>query len=507
MGGFFAHTSGAGVGFTCLAETTYSGVLDSIVNDIGTGTINGWSLYDDQRVSGTGNFIVAYGNMGSTDGASVAAMCDWISGSSTSSVAGNRWSSNVGNSAITEIYPSRTQISFDTKTWFTATSIPVLSGTNGFSWSFTINTPYTGTSFLANPYYVKLQHYIVLRQVSSQKTFYVLLAKPDSPCDILRVQVFESWNATTHVGTNGSNQEILRGLDQPDTTFWNNNWDNQPVRYLLWLLPDVFGIWASFGSGPTTRVVKYDFAYAGNLDTSAVRSNDTNALVFGCSNNALSGFGVALNVSPYGGYSANSNAGNTGGMRCLRTLQGEPWSHPSATQSGSYRPSGWFPNNQYAPYPRAMPYHNRIDAPFLDVNNRIQFTEFDVYNVGNNGAYGAFQNQYTGFTGSSGPEGKRGMLRYVKCPMYNPIGGLLTTYGPADDGNTYVMFKTYYCQVANGSITSPIGRYLDVGEEEKMTGWASTEKIPGSSNPLGEVVIIASPDVWWYRWLMMPINL
>ena len=494
MAGFFAHISGAGVGFTCLAEATYSGVLDSIVADVSaSGGANGWTVYDDQRVSGTGNFLVGLGNIGGYDAGPSNAYCDWNSGSSTANVANSRWNNNGGNGAGTELYPGKTNISFDAKNWYLVNTLPGLSGGSNTNWSFALSTNYSGTTFTAQPYYVKLQKYIVLKCSHAQKDFYVLLARPDSPCDILRVQVFEAWDNSAHSGTNGSNQEILRGLDGPDTTFWSNNWDQQPCRYLLWLLPGAFAIWAGFGAGPTDRVIQYDFAYAGNLDTTNLRSNDSNALVFACSNQRLSGFGVNSNNQNYTqGLFANSFGGLWGGARVLRTLQGDLWSMVSGTPSGSIRPSGWNPTNQYGIWPRAATYLDRVDIAWLDRSNRFLFTELDVYQMGSSALN----------TGSFYSEGKRGQMRYIRFPVGNPSGGHLMTIGPADDGNTYVMVKSFY--TSNPGV-NPSGSYAfnDFGQENKMSGFAYTRKF----GPLGEVNALGNSDVVWLRWFMMPTNI
>ena len=499
MAGFFNHIGGATVGTTPLPETTFSGILDSIVSDIGAG-VNGWTLYDDQRVSGTGNFIIANGNVGGIDSGGSAGEAAWTSGSSTPP-SNTNWQASAGNQAQTEFYPGRSLISFDKTNWYQVTNIPALTGASNQFWTFTLNTNYSGTTFTNQQYYVKLQHYIVLQCSSSQKTFYVLLAKPDSTCNILRVQAFETWSTSSHTGTVPSNQEIIRGSDSPETIFWNNNWDNQPVKYMLWLLPHAMGIWAGWGSGPTSRTPMYDFAYIGNLDLTGLPTSgtDTNALVFGCSNQQLSGFGINFSQNIATGYAANSMGGLMGGMRCLRTLNSESWAPPISSTS---RPNGWHPANQYAPYPRGMSYMQRLDATGPDIGGRVQFTELDVYQMGG-GSTSTTGTNYTPGSGTGYTEGKRGMMRYVRVPVNNPSGLHLSTVGPGDDGNTYIMFRTFYGQATSASGNSYT--FYDGGNEAKLTAFAWGRKAT-TTNP-SDIQTGSASSIRWIRWFMMPTNL
>lgn len=487
MAGFFPHMNGNPTEFVALPETTYSGVLDSIVADVGVG-INGWTLYDDMRVSGVNFPIAAYGNVGGVDSVTAVAWGAFSSGSALPLTA-SYWSPSAGNSIGADQYPGRTQISVDKVNWYT---IADRARYIGGRWTFSLDRPYAQSTVSGVPYFVKMTKYIVLKCTSLKKSFYVLLARPDSACDILRVQIFEDWDNVNHVGTNGSNMEIMRGTGYPDIAYWDNNWDNQPVKYMLWLLPDVFGLWASFGTAPVGVDVNVyaDFCYAGNLDTTGIRDSDPGALVWGCTHMRLSGFGVLYGQLWNQAMTANSMNGNVGGLRCLRTLQGEYWSMP-LPGTGS-RPNGWNVSNQYALSPRAMTYHHRVDSGLLDLGGRVQFTEFDVYQTGMSAGTMMFN------------EGKRGMMRYVKCPVNNPSGCHLVTLGPAEDGNTYIIFRVsppfryaMYNSLASG----------DIEDVSKVSSFAYSAKYTGSSANLGEIYIPSPSDVILFRWFMMPINL
>jgi hypothetical protein len=515
---FFAHISGAGVGLTAtLPETTYSGVLGSIMADLSTsiasGTSYNWTLYDTQTGSaGAATPIIAFGNIGGLDYQTAAGQAVWNSGSLSSST--NGWGTNVGNGAGTELYASRTLIGLGPSgnfNWYEVATTPGVSGGASGYWGFSLSSSYSGTGFTGS-YGVKLQNYIVLKNNSTIKPFYVLIARPDSACDILRIQVFETWNSGTGTGTLGSNMEIMRGTDSPDTTFYGPgtgslSWDAQPVRYMIWFLQEALALWVSFGSGPTQRVIRYDFAYAGNLDTTNLRSGDTDALAFLCSNTQLSGFFAFLNAGVQYNQNSYTSAyyGCTGGARVLRTVQGEGWGMPGGIQGTvSTRPFNWNMNNQYQVWSRGMPAFYGIDRASLDFRGNMQFSELDLYHMGGTGQLSASQ-------GFSYNECKRGQLRYVRVPIMNPTGGHLVTYGPADDGNTYVLFNAHYPQQPATSGTSYNSN--DAGVNGAFTSFGAAGKLAGGGTIAqpGELLIPGQAGITqfghFHRWFMMPINL
>jgi hypothetical protein len=527
---FFPHigTSAVGFQFTALAETTFSGVLDSIVSDLGAG-IGNWSLWDDQRVSGSGNFITAYGNCGGNDTGATTNFTAWTNGQNVPSTGGaGYWGS--ANGINTEAYPLRTSMSFDKgNNWYVIQNVPTSASGGGSvsNWGFNIDRNYAGTTFTTGqPYWVKLTKYIILQYTSAQKTFYVLLARPDSACDILRVQVYETWNNSTHVGTNPGPMEIMRGSDVTENVYWNNNWDAQPVKYMLWLLPEVFGLWAGYGSGQAASTYaistknignqlfkRSDFVYIGNLDTSQVRTNDPNALVFACSNTQLSGFASWWNALYGNTPNPNTPGGSFGAMRCLRTLQGELWSMPSGGNNVS-RPALWNMNNQYAVWPRTMPYHYRLDSTLADTLYRTQCAEVDVYHVGgpnalwgSAGGTGSIMNT----TGSAYNEGKRGTMRYLKFPSFNPSGGHLMQLNSADDGNIYILFRATWPQRSAGVTTFPGATNYNlndssVGSDSSFAAMSSFA-YSAKTGQIGEVTVASQNTSVVFRWFMMPINL
>jgi hypothetical protein len=510
---FFPHVGGASTAYNPLAETTFDSILDSIVLDVGAGQ-NGWTLYDDQRTLGTTNFIQAYGNYGGVEGPAggTTALTNWTTGTSAAPNSSN-WASAAGNNAGTELYAGRTQIALSSSNnngWYTVNSTASLIG--GL-WNFTLTTNFTGSTYSNGPYFVKLQKYIVLRSTGSlNKTYYMLLARPDSACDILRVQAWETWTSGSATGTVAGPMEIMRGTETCDTVNFTSgtgagSWGGMPVKYMLWLLPSgVFGLWAGLGSCITNAQPRSDFCYAGPLDTTGVTGSDSNAVVFVCSNTQLSGFGAWPQTAYNQTFSQGTLGGNTSAARCLRTLAGEAWSMP-ISGANSTRPNGWNPNNQYTLWPRGMPYFWATDRAQLDQGGRVQYTEFDLYQVGGN-SLGQGVNSWNP-SGSAFNEGKRGTLAYLKCPITNPSGLHLVTIGAGPDALNYVMFKVWYPQ----GTAAPYNTYrqYDIGGlssvEEKLTGFASSWKITGAAaTPLGDLGGTTSAWIMWYRWLLMPIN-
>jgi hypothetical protein len=99
------------------------------------------------------------------------------------------------------------------------------------------------------------------------------------------------------------------------------------------------------------------------------------------------------------------------------------------------------------------------------------------------------------------------MIRYVKCPVMNPSGMHMSTFGPADDGNTYLMIR-----VPDPGTQAPRTFYssymsFDIGNEIKMSGWAAALDKTANTG-LGEVATAATySPTFQFRFLLLPINL
>jgi hypothetical protein len=448
VAGFFPHTGGSPSGYTALPQTTYATILDDIVADVTAqaGT-NGWSVFDDQR-SGYTPLVLP---------------CN---------VAGLNWSQGITftNGSQTISYGTygrfkrswlvgSAQVSTDQANWYTINALT--NQTSG-----TLDRNFTGTGGAFHQAYEKSGPYIVLKCTSSQKTFYVLLARPVSIGISLRIQIFETWNASTHVGSNGGPMEELRAWE--DGT---GGTTALPLQYMLFLLPDVFGLWCgSPGAGGQS-----DFFYAGNLNP--LRVGDGTCLLQACSNQDLSG--IYPSLSP----AYNSGGSAIGGASVFRNLAGALWVPP--TTNGSYALS-----NNYIIYPRGFYYAFGVDRTNLDDAAKFQFCEMDAYWGGASGA------------GFDKNEGKRGQLRYLMCPVMNPSGLHLASLGPADDGNVYVLFRTTYPQQVQSGIAS-YSTQDAIYNAAAASGFAFSSR----TGNLGEVYANNSTTGAFTRWFMMPTNL
>ena len=456
MAGFFPHTGGAPAGYSALPVSTFATILDDLVADIGAGQ-NGWTLFDDQRVGFTPLILpcnVCGLNLSGqglvfTNGAATLGQVsygrfrrNWITGGGTTG----------------------SFISVDQVNWYYLAAIATqVAATLDRNFTGTTTTTATGHNV-----YEKSGPYIVLKCTSSQKTFYVLLCRPMSYGIGLRVQVFETWNAGTHTGTNPGPQEEMRCFEDGQGRSGATK-----LQYLFFPLPDVLGLWLR-GAPSEGGVVNADFFYCGNL--TPLRVGDTTCLISACTNQDLSGISVYPNIA----YNAT---GRVGGASMFRNIAGVTWVDPRAVAS-------YLDDSSYSIVPRGSSYHWGIDRTNLDDSAKFQFCELDAYFAGSSG---------NGFTQN---EGKRGELKYIKVPVMNPSGMGLASLGPADDGNTYILFRS------SGSPTIPAlpTTYNWDGIYNVIVGggfcWGQR------NGSLGEVYFAANNYILFNTlWMMMPINL
>lgn len=456
MAGFFPHTGGAATGYSTLPMTTFSTILDDIVADVtAQNNTNGWSVHDDQRTGFTP--LVLPSNVGGLNITGLGMVFTNTSMALSQASYGRFRRNWVTGVSGTQISPNQTD-------WFYCTAIASQTAA-------TLNVNYTGTTTIAGTtghnIYEKSGPYVVLKCTSAQKTFYVLIARPVSYGDSLRIQVYETWNPATHTGTNPSPQETMRAYEDGQ-----GRSGSTPLKYVLFLLPDVFTIWVG-GSPSEPGVILEDLYYAGNL--SALRAGDTTCLLAACTNQDLSGVGVSASLT-------YSSAGRCGGATMFKNVTGTTWTDPRAV--GSYNESC-----NYAVMARGLSYIWGIERTNLDDGAKFQFCEMDAYMAG--GASSGFDRN----------EGKRGELRYIKAPIMNPSGLHLASLGPADDGNTYMLLRSAVPNAAGGLVTSYSG---DVSYNNNP---ASGFACGGRSGTLGEIVVQSVYTVLSPRWFMMPINL
>lgn len=461
MGGFFPHTGGSPSGYSVLPTSTFNTILDDIVADLNSqgGSVNGWSLHDDQRTGFTPLILpVHVGGLNNQTSNQIGIVATNGSAAITQTSYGSFQYFITGASG--------TQISWDQTNWYYCSAITSQVAA-------TLDRNYTGTTLTGSTghnWYEKSGAYIVLKCTSSQKTFYVLLARQVSYAVALRVQIFETWNAGTHTGTAGGPQESLRAFENGQ-----GRAGTAALQYIFFALPDTFGLWLS-GSPAESGVVKSDFFYAGNL--TPLRVGDSTCLLQACTHQGLSGIGSTTSPA----LASTGSLGLLGGASCLRTIAGVQWVDPRAVDSYDNR-------TNYAVVPRGSPYFFGLDRTNLDDAAKFQFCEFDAY-------YGGL-----GGSGFDKNEGKRGELKYLKCPVSNPSGMHLASLGPADDGNTYLLLRMTGSPLIPGNPTSVNGDVLASGASASGFSYAVRT---GTS---GEVVVASVSAGFSPKWLMMPINL
>ena len=492
MAGFYPHIGTSFGTYTALARVSASAFLDSLVGDLTGntgGTINGWSLYDDLRSNGSsyplwvpvmtngGGVLNSYNSPGVNSfyfvSGSITATSylpwgfDFRVNLSTVPGTGTVIGSGTGGATTISIDPTGTNVY---QAYVSSVTLNYVTAT--------LDRNYAQATAGCRIFWKKLIRYVVFKQTSGTKTFYVLVAQTHETVGgpQMYIQVYEGWNATTHQGTVGSAIE--------HTPFWVEMGINPraSMRYVVWFIPEVFAIWTS--GDPVWGSPNEKFSYVGNMDTSGLRSGDADALVFIPADTTLTGFHnntIATNQT--------ARTAMAGASQCLRTLQGEPWSMPDGISSGYYF------RNQYYPFPRGKWYAFGGGNGTVDSAARFQYTDLDLYH-GDHAFYGE--------SSMGQNEGRRGALRYVKIPTSNPSGMHLGTIGPAADGATYMFIRQ------NNTIISRINQNVAVAYDNNQwgstnplaTGWSWSVIYGGYQ---GEVSSSAG-GIGSYNWLMMPIS-
>jgi hypothetical protein len=498
---FFAHIGALNApvgGYTVSAISALNTVLDNIVADVAAavtaGTNNGWTLHDDQRNGSApntstlwaipaNNNVHGFTGQGYPNGYVVAAGATSMTHNSYSAPSGwgmnRKWVANqtkvlLGNS-------SNSPWTVVGTTTHTVTAIPNdYTATLGTGWSYTALAS-TSDGTQNNSSVMELaQGYIILKCTSTQKTFYVAIIRPISTGDGLRCQVFETWDNTTHIGTGCSYQEILRAYTSPTAL-------TAPLQYMLWLLPDAFGLWIN---GDVSIAPLYgncwisDFYYAGNL--TPYRAGETSCLIAACTNTEQSML-VAV-----GSLTSAGSTGTTGGSAFSA-------SYREVTKATIQIFGNLYPgiNNKWVmqrfhsadPYTHSLLVANGITylditLPLFDELGLLQLQQFDVYDIPN-ATYSRI-----------GQTGKRGTVKYLRTPVGNPSGYGLYSFGPGDDGHAYIMFYgglAYSAIAWAGQPGSVNGATANPGDQYAMTAFAQNSQ--------------GGTRMGYWRYFLMPIDI
>lgn len=446
---YFPHTGGSYQHFTPLALSTFNNVLSDIIADVGGGT-NGWTVFDDQRTL-SGHAGGTYSVLLNVGGAQI------VGGAYGSTWAASTALTGTGTRYLRSFIPTVSEVSPDGGTnWRVVSAVASdVAATLGVAWTGVLTQIKTAVE--------KVFGYVVLKYTSTQKTYYVQIIRPKSYADLVRIRCWETWDAGTHVGTGQLGpEEIVRAYSGQKT-------GTTSVQYVMFLLADAFVFWGGGDPAQVGTTNYWDLYYAGNLNPLRGAADYANAFFQASSSQELSGFYL---TAP-----AIGATGLTGGGILYRAINGTTWS-PTTYQNDC---SG-------VVHPRGMTYLDDVTRPLLDESGKLQFVDCDVYQ-----ASGMSQAQIT--------DGKRGDLRYLKLSCGNPSAQHLSTFGPADDGNTYMMLRTSYpMQVCSGAAAT-----IDSGATgiNAPTGFGFTTR----SGQLMEInVATASPIALW-RFFLLPTNL
>lgn len=437
---------------------TFSSTLAQIVADVGAG-INGWTVYDDQRETTT--YLIPT-MMGGSNSSAASCFITFTNGRvGVTGTANQTYFSASWLIAAT----TGTQITNDSGSNF----YTVTSQQNNSNASLDRN--YTGAS--TNNHYTmeKPQGYLVLKQTSAQKSFYVKIDRPNTYGDLLRFQTFESWNSTTHSGTNGAPQEIVRAYDNGMLHHAQTK-----ISYIMWLLPDAFAFYGGADPNEYSIGAYNDLFYAGNL--TPYRNGDTNCLTQACTNQAMSSFSVSNNPA------STTYAASWGASIMLRNAAGDvTWIDPAINGQAAQFPM----RCMYAMVPRGRYYLHDTTRTQLDMDGRQNICDIEMYSCG---PVGLFQNS----------EPKRGSVKHLRLPMFNPSGMNLTSFGPCDDGNTYIMVRVSFPFGVEG-VASPT---TDQTTTKTASGFSLGQ---GFSTAAGEISPNNLSTLAVPRFFLLPINL
>jgi hypothetical protein len=383
-------------------------------------------------------------------------------------------------------------ISFDGTNWYTA----YYSSWPNDMVTATLDRNFAQASTATNKLKLRCKSYIVLQCSSSQKTFYVQigLKAGNFGGPMLYTQPYESWSLGSHTGTTPGQMECLWAYPAPTA-------DNGKVRYILCLYPEAIflhldGVQTTFGVNQCLA----NSMYVGNLDTSVFRTgSDPNALWAGWSNTSFSGVTLSRGETYNVGWSFWGN-----GM-CLRTRGGSAW----VPVTDYHVPT---PNVHISPFaycqfiPRMRTYAEFETGATVTTSGKTLLSTIDIYQGGATGppsTYFATNNE-----GPCSQEGARGELRYLKVPVTNPSGQHLKTWGPMQDGKTYIIIRhAPYHWSANGNIAQVA---FEVGGSNNVAssfGRAHPASLAMTNKALGDIwqSSQASSCAVAYRWLAMPV--
>ena len=162
----------------------------------------------------------------------------------------------------------------------------------------------------------------------------------------------------------------------------------------------------------------------------------------------------------------------------------------------------------YGFYPRGRSYLECAGVPNIGPSNKFSVLDCDIYQVGWNDS----DNFNLGMMLSSG--NKRGLVRYLKVPAFNPSGLHLTTFGPSEDGYSYIMIRCGFPWDGRAS-TALDGATTAIYQWDVGNTYPAPSSFARSSGPFGGTLTYTDPDseytvysaglVWMYRFLMMPI--
>jgi hypothetical protein len=484
MAGFYPHTGKTSPGgFVPLPTVFVTGVLDSLVADLGNG-VNGWRLYDDCR-SPTGTTYPIYPHLYHPYGTTNNVLYFYSTVGGRLFTSGNQQAQgHVANgyawyTSISGFSGSRTPISVDLVTWYDA----YYSSGYGVTTSdtATLDRNYQGVTGRPEQVYQKCTKYVVLESSSSTKTFYVQIAQmvERAGTPVLFVRPFETWNSATHTGTNGGSMEHVRFFADATTNL------AAKAQYIVWYLSGVFCLWTRGAYegyetsrwNPNVGTACENFMYLGLLDTSGCYDNDADAVVWITGDTTYSGMHAAPNLPLFNqsGSAATIAYAMYSPVQCMRTVTGTLlWGAPT-----SYGFAGMNPLNQYHVWPRGRWYAFDTFQGQTDSQGKSYLRELDLWHAGSPNLPGV-------------NEGRRGRLQYVKVPDTSANNMSLMSLGPANDGYSYIVLKTSTGFTTSGYSTvnaSFAPQMQTVGGTQWMaSGWAFSAKsglcgLSGSEGP------------------------
>lgn len=506
---FFAHLGNnytygqptGSIGYVVYPTPTVTGVLDTIVADLSaatsSGTNNGWSLFDDLRTGSFTGVLPLVNTWSGIVGEYNSIAWTFTTNSITSTAYytyGRRYEYSI--SAISGV---NTTCSADLVNWVGMYAY----GTVGNYTTGVMDRPWPGATVTTPNIYQRVEQWIVLKHTGGQKTFYILMGVPTNRWGgpTLYMMPMEAWDTGTRLPDNGRPQAPpMETTHYYDSSYPPTSGSTMRTQMMVWFLTDAFAIWT--GGMVSYRVpTMASFTYVGSLDTSEVRSVDTDALCFIPGQTWYSGLNAASAAQVQNNAAADDQGG--GAIQCLRNLNGDPWITPVGQKMTST-----YHKNTYQVWPRARPYSWCIDANVIESDGRLVYTEFDVYHGSSNTGAGLYERW------GSAVEGRRGKLRYVRCPLNNPNHQEFNTVS-GSDGRTYMYFRqgplgTY---TSNGQTlwftfnNAGVGGLSNSSFNNLMSGWAWGIK-NSTTVQIGDVSYNngVNGSNGFYNYLLMPVS-